>query len=171
MQCTSVITILQCNPPGTLNALHRAMYLTDHYFAMQSPGTLQHVARDSFLINMQLATAVRDRLQMQQPHFSHIHFKMGTFIGVPSQSVSQSVRMELDSSDTAAQSVCCSSSHELCNSIFMTHCTLFVSHPLAYSRCGDALRVDRTEVRFSVGAKYFFLQNSEIDLEAHPTAY
>jgi len=52
---------------------------------MRSPRTLQHVARDSFLINVQLATAVRDRLQTQQPHFSHIRFKMGSFIGAPSQ--------------------------------------------------------------------------------------
>ena len=92
--------------PRTLNSLHRPMYLSCHNFAMQSPRTLQHVARDSLLINVQLATAVRDRLQTQQPHFSH----EGTSIFVSRWGYLSvyRVRTVLDSSDTAEQSVSCS---------------------------------------------------------------
>ena len=101
VRCTSVVTILQCNPPRTL----------------------QHVARESFLINVQLATAVRDRLQTQQPHFSHIRFKMGVIYRC-----TESVRMELESSNTVVQSVCCSSLHEQCNCIFMTSVRWHTAH-------------------------------------------
>jgi hypothetical protein len=92
--------------PRTLNSLHRAMYISCQHFAMQLPRTLKHVVRDSLLINVQLATAVRDRLQTQQPHFSH----EGTSIFV-SRWGHLSVyrfRMVLDSSDSAVQTVSCS---------------------------------------------------------------